>query len=407
MAVFNARGREGGGLQAGRGGPPLTVEEYSQRFFAKALRGGYGGGALDTASGRRANLEGASKAMYALLGRLEESGEREDVAVPLRVLRDEIGGADRTAVSQEKREDALDLLFGLYDGAVRRAQADIARAGQGPRETARAAGASVILEEIRARFHRLCVGETWQPAPELKHRALEMLWGYYQEELRDGPAGVPSDRAKGKTGKWIQRAVAKTKKDSLPRGHETWEGTFNGLQAAGGNKVFVLLREVMFARQRGDGAGGAGAPRPAPTPAETAGDTGPEAQGSDWGKESAAGGSTAVMGETRGTLNEAALIDLLSLEDPVPVPAPAAASEGAAPPPAAGFVPDFPPVPAPPQPTPSEGGAAPGGQVSRRSTGNPFADEQPAPWAGGAGEVAAGPSGAPESFFADLNPATR
>ena len=384
------------------------MEEYSQRFFAKALRGGYGSGALDTPSGRRANAEGASKAMYALLGRLEESGEREDVAVPLRVLRDEIGAANRTAVSREKLEDALELLFGLYDGAVRLAQADIARAGQGAHEASRAAGASVILEEIRARFHRLCVGETWQPAPELKHRALEMLWGYYQEELRDGPAGIPSDRAKTKTGAWIQRAVAKTKKDSLPRGHETWEGTFNGLQAAGGNKVFVLLREVMFARERGAGVGGAGAPPPAPPPVEAAEEARPQAaQSSDWGKESAAGGSTAVLGETAGTLNEAALIDLLTLDDPVPVPVPAAPSGGGAPPPAAGFAPDFPPVPAPLPSALPEGSAAVGGQVSRRASGNPFADEQPAPWAGGAGEVATGPSDAPESFFADLNPATR
>merc|ERR1712078_828830 len=91
----------------------------------------------------------------------------------------------------------------------------------------------------------------------LRHSALDPLARLALGAVRGDPRGAVAKLFLVVAPQHLKRTVAKTKKDSLPRGHETWEGTFNGLQAAGGNKVFVLLREVMFARQRGDGAGGA------------------------------------------------------------------------------------------------------------------------------------------------------
>lgn len=124
------------------------------------------------------------------------------------------------------------------------------------------------------------------------------------------------------------------------------------------------------------------------------------------GKEAAAEeGSTVTVGghgETAGTLGGAALIDLLSLEDPAPEPAAAAATT--VPPATADFSPMFPAV---------TGAALPpkaptvDSHVARRASNNPFADEQPAPWTGSAPVAELSGSGgqaAAQNFFAELNP---
>jgi len=374
---------------AGKGAPPVTVEEYARQLLAKCAAGGFG-----------AAPSAGARALHALLRKLAEAGEREDVAVPLRVLRDEIGAADRAGDSAK-----VDTLFGLYEGAVELATQE-ARGAEG------APGASgtapLVLEELRSRFHRLVAGETWEPQPHLKRRALLMLWGYRNAEvawLREHPP-APAPSAEAKPAPTLAgRFFGKSASQRAPRGFETWQTTFDDLARAGGQKMLVLVKQLLC---------------------DFVGDEAKEVEVEEHGQVPDIGEATpiqpaplepvrrketaATAGESQGTLSGGALIDLLSLQDSVPELQPTAAQpvapQAAAAPQAGSAQANFFAAPAP------QGGSAPANPFAAGAVGfdDAFGQEVPPPWQqGGAGQPTAGQPPAKEDetvadFFSDLNP---
>ena len=374
---------------------PVTVEEYSRQFYAKALRGGFGGTPEESARAGSASL-------YALLKKLLDAGEREDCAVPLRVLRDELMEAYRAAASAAARKAPVEALFALYDGVVRLAT-DEAQGPPGPAKDL----ALVVLEEVRARFYKLVVGETWEPYPELKKLALLRLWGFRNSEKLEKAAGdpegngavlglPPDHQVAGKKKGWLGK-MSGGGADSAPKGYQSWQTTFKSMQRASGQKLMVLLEQVLveFCGDVSDSTGVAAA--------DELGEAVPIAGGPP--KTLARKVTEGVpVGESAGTLQGDALIDLLTLDDPAPTPpAPTpdlfAAQAQAPPPPAPAAAPDL--FAAQASPASSAFASLP---APAPATSNPFAEDMffqapppPAPAAGGQ-------AGVENSFFADLNP---
>ena len=135
----------------------------STRFFAKYLKSDFGKTQED-------NLRVASERFYGLLKKVEAAGEREDVAVPLRTLRDEILSANNRG-GKEDRMHAVERLFQLFDGVN-----DLSN--QRPHES------QIVMEELRLRIFKLVTGETWEPYPALKLIALHRLRKYVLENPR-------------------------------------------------------------------------------------------------------------------------------------------------------------------------------------------------------------------------------
>ena len=375
---------------------PVTVEEYSRQFYAKALRGGFGGTPEESARAGSASL-------YALLKKLLDAGEREDCAVPLRVLRDELMEAHRAAASAAARKAPVEALFALYDGVVRLAT-DEAQGPPGPAKDL----ALVVLEEVRARFYKLVVGETWEPYPELKKLALLRLWGFRNAEKLEKAAagdpegngavlGLPPDhQVAGKKKGWLGKMTGGGA-DAEPKGYQSWQTTFKSMQRASGQKLMVLLEELLveFCGDVSDSTEAAAADELGEAVPIAGGPPQPLARKVTEGPP---------VGESAGTLQGDALIDLLTLEDPAPAPSPAPTPDlfaaQAPPPPAPAAAPDL--FAAQASPASSTFASPPPPPAAPSS--NPFAEDMffqaappPEPAAGAQAEVQ-------NSFFADLNP---
>ena len=199
---------------AANSGKTVTVEEYSRKFFAKVLGQGY-----DRESAKN-NLRVAGANFYALLKKLQTAGDREDVKVPLRTLRDEIGNAFTTTYPHAVRDAKVETLFGLFDelndicterlyapggsppGSARGYPPGSGHpgAGSGPSSLAPSASAQtnwVILQELRSRVYLLVTGETFDSIPQLRLIALERMHKYLVKEWELNRGLTPSNAAAG------------------------------------------------------------------------------------------------------------------------------------------------------------------------------------------------------------------
>jgi len=262
----------------GAGGKTVTVEEYSRKFFAKYLGQGY-----DKTS-QSNNLKIAGANFYALLKKLQTAGDREDVKVPLRTLRDEIGNVYATTYPHNLRDSKVEMLFCLFDelnnictdrlyssGII---QPEAATSGGGGSSqlapTASAATNWVILQELRSRVYLLVTGETFDALPQLRLIALERMHKYLVKEWELNRGLTPSSSQKSAT-----EAEQRKKKSSLygamanihastSQSHvsskgfgtfishkvvgpklESWEALFDDLCKASASKLVPLLRGVL------------------------------------------------------------------------------------------------------------------------------------------------------------------
>ncbi|KAK9835238.1 hypothetical protein WJX81_007965 [Elliptochloris bilobata] len=375
----------------------ISVAEYAAVFFQRVVNNEY---SEDDAE----NARGAGKAFVELVNKLQRhpASGRDDIKVLLRVLRDEIGRAYFKS-DAGRRGPAMEALFGLYDALEASAQEGLAVPPNGADAAAVAAAGVQLLEELRTRFARLAVGDTWDKTPEqapLRLMALKRIFKYYeQEKARGRPTnGSPALASKSVTQK-LSRAMSRSA--STGAGASTaglWEGVLSEVGKAGSGKLFPLLLQLLKENARlGGAAAAAGADPATPLPA----------QGLQAPEQSAASGSASASDLGRRT-SDFNLDDLLGLgvpEPPSPAPsatpgtpatAGAAPSEdpfqvlmergrsgtAAAPPPPAGGAPptDFhPQFPAPPPPPPA---AAAGNNPFGRPAAfpaPPAADAQPPP----------------------------
>ena len=212
---------------------PVTVEQYSQQFFAKVLRNGF-------APEEKENSKLAAKHLFNLAKKLAAAGEREDVKVPLRVLRDEIANVYKT-YPRSTRDGAVELLFQLYDGLNEELRNNhLHRNVVSEDETKQM---EMIYEELRLRVYLLVTGETWQKLPQLKMIALKRLYRYMMEEIAMSRTG---------SGPRIVHSVSKTRQLSRKISHKivgpdarTWEYVFADLCKASGTKLVPLIRNLL------------------------------------------------------------------------------------------------------------------------------------------------------------------
>jgi len=133
--------------------PILSVESYSAALFRKVAAG-------------QLDVDRAGAVLWSFLAKLEAVGDRQDLATPLRALRDAItrvhaDPAEPLAV----REHVCETLFRLYDGVEAGC-----RGRPAVRQLSGGGGVApdAIAEELRTRVYKLVVGETWEPYPDLK-----------------------------------------------------------------------------------------------------------------------------------------------------------------------------------------------------------------------------------------------
>lgn len=212
---------------------PVTVEQYSQQFFAKVLRNGF-------APDEKENSKLAAKHLFNLAKKLAAAGEREDVKVPLRVLRDEIANVYKT-YPRSTRDGSVELLFQLYDGLNEELRSNhLHRNVVSEDETKQM---EMIYEELRLRVYLLVTGETWQKLPQLKMIALKRLYRYMMEEIALSRTG---------SGPRVVHSVSKTRQLSRKISHKivgpdarTWEYVFADLCKASGTKLVPLIRNLL------------------------------------------------------------------------------------------------------------------------------------------------------------------
>lgn len=212
---------------------PVTVEQYSQQFFAKVLRKGF-------AHDEKENNKLSARHFLNLAKKLAAAGEREDVKVPLRVLRDEIANVYKT-YPRSTRDGAVEQLFQLYDGLNEELRHDALSRNVVSEEENKQV--DMIYEELRLRVYLLVTGETWQKLPQLKMIALKKLYKYMMEEIALSRTG---------SGPRIVHSVSKTRQLSRKISHKivgpdarTWENVFADLCKASGTKLVPLIRNLL------------------------------------------------------------------------------------------------------------------------------------------------------------------
>ncbi|BDA42284.1 hypothetical protein COCOBI_03-1710 [Coccomyxa sp. Obi] len=213
----------------------LSVAEYSRQFFERVTKGHY-------SESLEENRKIAGENFISLVKKLQDAGSKDDIKVPLRVLRDEIGRVFFSGVGHKKAEN-IETLFQLYDMLEEDCQNTI-KGGRTvpPKEEA---AATQLLDELRNRFVRLAVGETWDKTPELKFLALKRMYKYMvreQELLRlKGKLGITSSGS-GSGSKFNQKFMRSI---TMSPGGSTWQLALDDLVKAPSNKLFPFVKLLL------------------------------------------------------------------------------------------------------------------------------------------------------------------
>ena len=171
-------------------------------------------------------MDRAGTAFVRLLSRLEQNGDRSDVAIPLRALRNAIT-AVYTSESIFVARELCEMLFMLFD----RVEADF-RSHQ---------CSAMIGEELRGRMFKLVAGETWEPYPELKHMALRRMFRYLLNERATAPRpGAPGSSARRGALKFFSHKI-------IPADKSSWEACFDDLSRVSSAKLTMLLKNTLLA----------------------------------------------------------------------------------------------------------------------------------------------------------------
>jgi len=216
----------------------LTVSDYSKRFLDKYLQ------SIDDSEEAKGKSEVAGSAFTNLLKKLFEAGSTKDVQIPLRVLRDEIGRI--YFGSAQQWELKIEHLFMLYDSLEEAAQQE-ARS----KPAKEAAWALTVLEELRQRFSRLVIGDTWQAWPQLQLKALKRMHAFAREEKaseKQIPAlPQPATPTSGRLGKKLSRSFSTSSAQTV----SSWQSAFDDLAKAPGTRLLPLIKLLLAEDNKG------------------------------------------------------------------------------------------------------------------------------------------------------------
>lgn len=235
----------------------LTVEEYSRQFVRQITED-------DERFSDDDELTRTASTMHSLLLRLAQDGDREDVRVPFKILKDEFGNAWREA-SMARRDGIVHRLFRILDvvhaSCVKALVSEFTSAealsptmSSGSPSTSSACSTAffcatsngVILEELRLRVSKMVAGDTWDGILPMRLAALKRMHKYNSRELEAcgfGEAargGSPLKGCKKLTNSKFVRAVTGGSPAMC-----TWAAAFDELFSKPGNKLAPLLTALL------------------------------------------------------------------------------------------------------------------------------------------------------------------
>ncbi|CAK0770470.1 hypothetical protein CVIRNUC_003770 [Coccomyxa viridis] len=215
----------------------VSVAEYCRTFCERVAKGTYGEKLED-------NRRVAGEQFVSLVIKIQEAGSKDDIKVPLRVLRDEIGRAFFSGVGHKKAEN-IESLFSLYDALEASCQNTLKAGRMGDQKDSTTA--AQLLEELRIRFVRLAVGETWEKFPELKFLALKRMYKYMvkeQQALRMKGKLALGGAASG-SGRFNAKFMRTLSLQPSGASGATWQSALEDLVKAPSNKLFPFVKLLL------------------------------------------------------------------------------------------------------------------------------------------------------------------
>lgn len=233
------RGYRNAAAASASGNQAVSVEDYSRQFVRRITQ--------DQRFSREMELRRAARTLHALLRRLAQDGDREDVRVPFKVLKDEFGSLWRESSSAGRREGIVDRLFRIMDviheECVQEINAEAVEASP--------AASGIILEEFRLRVAKMVAGETWDDILPMRLAALKRMHRYKAREKEEGQAsgGGGGGWRKYSDGSRPSRPVKSKSKflrsvSGAPAMH-TWSMVFDELFLKSGAKLAPLLAALL------------------------------------------------------------------------------------------------------------------------------------------------------------------
>lgn len=208
----------------------VTVEDYSHAFVQKIICG--------ENYSKEAELQAAGKAFYSLLRRLAKDGDREDVRIPFKILKDEFGHEWRQSI-KIKQEGLVQRLFRILDYVHDECQANLSHSLQGN------ALSEMILEEFRLRIAKMVTGETWSDILPMRMAALKRMYTYMLQEMEfikqysssHLDRKIPDKPKLSAMGKFVRNLTGPAK--------NSWSAVFDDLFLTSGEKLAPLLFSLL------------------------------------------------------------------------------------------------------------------------------------------------------------------
>lgn len=208
----------------------VTVEDYSHSFVQKII-------CAENYS-KEGELQAAGKAFYSLLKRLARDGDREDVRIPFKILKDEFGQEWRDS-SKLKQEGLVQRLFRILDYVHDECQANLSHSLQGN------VLSEMILEEFRLRIAKMVTGETWVDILPMRMAALKRMYKYMQQEMEFMKQYSSSHLDRKIPDKPKFSAMGKFVRNLTGPAKNSWSAVFDDLFLTSGEKLAPLLFSLL------------------------------------------------------------------------------------------------------------------------------------------------------------------
>ncbi|GMH45981.1 hypothetical protein BSKO_13945 [Bryopsis sp. KO-2023] len=207
----------------------VTVEDYSRSFVRKMIT---------EENCTDEELQQAGKTFYSLLRRLAKDGDREDVRVPFKILKDEFGEEWRSA-AKSRQDHLVQRLFKVLDYVHDECQANLNHSLQGN------AISEKILEEFRLRIAKMVTGETWSDILPMRLAGLKRMYKYMEQEMEfmtkyssgNLDHRIPDKPKISAMGKFVRGLTGPAK--------NSWSAVFDDLFLTSGAKLAPLLFSLL------------------------------------------------------------------------------------------------------------------------------------------------------------------
>lgn len=207
----------------------VTVEDYSKAFVLKII-------GVDKITDEEL-LQGG-KTFYSLLRRLAKDGDREDVRIPFKILKDEFGSEWRSS-SKCRQDELVQRLFRVMDFIHEECQTNINHSLQGN------AISEKILEEFRLRIAKMVTGETWSDILPMRLAGLKRMYKYMEQEMEFMSKYSSGNLDHKVPGKPKISTMGKLVRGFTGPAKNSWSAVFDDLFLTSGAKLAPLLFSLL------------------------------------------------------------------------------------------------------------------------------------------------------------------